>query len=88
MSNQENFVPLGREQRKICWLARDEFFHFLDSKQLVDPAEENVGQDKVGAALRKDYEEKCPSSWVKYFNDLRFRQAHMGEVQKTGNRLL
>ncbi|KAK9768225.1 hypothetical protein K7432_001302 [Basidiobolus ranarum] len=88
MSNDSSFEPLNREQRKVCWFARDEFYRHLDSRQVIDPEEESLNQDKEATKLKETFEEKCPSSWVRYFNDLRIRQAHMGVVHKTGNRLM
>ncbi|XP_044728499.1 cytochrome c oxidase assembly factor 6 homolog [Chrysoperla carnea] len=52
----------SKDERNSCWNSRDEYWKCLDEnasrKDVPDPCLE----------LRKLYETKCPSTWIKYFD--------------------
>ena len=71
------------EQREKCWSTRDEYFKCID-----DPS--NFGlpkEDDVCLSLQLAYENSCPESWVKYFQQKKDRdylistQAQIGELR-------
>lgn len=49
----------NKQQRKICYVARDEYFKCLDKN------DEDIY--KCTDSLAK-FEEKCPKQWVSYFH--------------------
>ncbi|XP_041981531.1 cytochrome c oxidase assembly factor 6 homolog [Aricia agestis] len=53
-----------KKQRKICWDARDKYWECLDEQNIKDSSE----TPKVCSALRKVFENSCPSKWVTHFD--------------------
>lgn len=64
-SKAETPTAPTREQRQLCWNARDAYFSCLDRNDIVQPAEGELGDVKgVCADFRKAYESSCGKSWV------------------------
>jgi hypothetical protein len=64
-------------KREVCYQARDEYHKCLDKKG--NEPEECAGESKA-------FHEKCPGSWIKYFNQQRERQLVL-ELQADVTRL-
>lgn len=60
---------LNKEERTICWTARDKYWDCLDSHE---------GNPDLCLETRKLYEKTCPGQWVKHFDRryqfLKFKQ--------------
>jgi len=62
---KEGTIPL-REERKVCYLARDAFFTCCDKNNIDNPMKEvEMAQKKCGAERAK-FERDCVGSWVRY----------------------
>ncbi|KNH06940.1 Cytochrome c oxidase subunit VIb [Perkinsela sp. CCAP 1560/4] len=55
------------EQREHCYTARDAYFTCIDKP-------ENYGRDDRCVSLERKYEEYCPESWRKYFQQQKDRE--------------
>ncbi|KAF5342269.1 hypothetical protein D9611_001303 [Ephemerocybe angulata] len=63
-----------RQNRQVCWEARDAYFACLDTQNVVKAGEEG----SACAAQKKEYEGHCARSWIDYFNQRRV----IAEAQK------
>jgi cytochrome c oxidase assembly factor 6 len=53
-------MPLDKEERAICWKARDDYWACLDNAE----AKKNLDPESACKELLKIFESKCPSQWV------------------------
>lgn len=84
-----NAIP-NRNERQVCWTARDAFFACLDEHNIVDAT-----KDPGAAAARKScaeaaaaFEQDCSAAWVKYFKQWRVadiqKNRRLDELRKQG----
>ena len=50
-------APPNKEERAICWAAKDKYWNCLDKCE---------GKTDLCAALRKVYTESCSKTWVSF----------------------
>ncbi|WLF78628.1 hypothetical protein PVL30_002368 [Lodderomyces elongisporus] len=83
-------VAPDKAQRVKCWDKRDRFFQCLDEHYIdnsLDKKELAKVNDKCGE-IKKEFEEDCAASWVKYFQEKRFndlvRQRYIAKLESEG----
>ncbi|KXJ70950.1 cytochrome c oxidase assembly factor 6 homolog [Aedes albopictus] len=57
-----------KEARAVCWAARDEYWACLDKHAPHHSCTSGEPEPQQCVALRKLYEKRCPSQWVKHFD--------------------
>ena len=62
-----------RNERAICWAARDAYFACLDANNIIDATKEPGATDAARACPQQsaDFERDCAAAWVKYFKQWR-----------------
>ncbi|KAH7106637.1 cytochrome oxidase c subunit VIb-domain-containing protein [Auriculariales sp. MPI-PUGE-AT-0066] len=76
-AQQKPEIP-RREQRNMCYEAKDAYYACLDAAGVLTPGTET---DKSGCAeLKRLYEERCQKSWVQYFNTRRVLAEEQREI--------
>ncbi|KAI7861695.1 cytochrome oxidase c subunit VIb-domain-containing protein [Spinellus fusiger] len=72
-ASAEGSKPPTRQERKVCWKLRDEYFSCLDRLNILDPATVDKDPSKAQTCLdsKQKYEDGCMASWVEYFNKRR-----------------
>ncbi|KAF0852257.1 mitochondrial CIV assembly protein Coa6 [Andalucia godoyi] len=73
MSDPKPTALLDRAARAACYEARDPYLACMDAAPPGTAAASSaLGQPTSArcASLRKEFEAKCPASWVSYFIDL------------------
>lgn len=70
-----------KEQRAVCWSARDKLWECLDKHE--DPLNRSK-LPKECAELRKLYEQGCPAQWVKHFDRKREYLQFKERIEKQG----
>ncbi|KGQ80493.1 hypothetical protein MEQ_06323 [Candida albicans P87] len=83
------FAP-NKGQRVVCWEKRDRFFECL-SKNYIDNSLDSKELDKVNKQCgteKKEFEQNCATSWVKYFQEKRYndlvRQRYIDKLESEG----
>jgi cytochrome c oxidase assembly factor 6 len=69
-----------KEQRQLCWDARDRYWECLDSENIKD----NSQKPKACAELRRVFENSCPTQWVMHFDRKRDFNVFKEKMQKEG----
>ncbi|KAF4334697.1 cytochrome c subunit vib [Fusarium beomiforme] len=67
----------NRQERKICWAARDAYFNCLDAHNIVDATKDPSVTKKACPVETADFERDCAAAWVKYF-----KQWRVADIQK------
>lgn len=57
-----------KEARSVCWTARDEYWACLEKHAPKHSCTSGAPEPPQCVALRKLYESRCPSQWVKHFD--------------------
>lgn len=68
-----------REERSLCWGARDKYWECLDKNGVKDA--ETKGPC---AEFRKIYEKSCSAQWVKHFDRKRSYIQFKNKIEKEG----
>lgn len=68
-----------KEERSMCWGARDKYWECLDQHKLGDAT-------KAGpcAEFRKMYEKSCSAQWVKHFDRKRSYLQYKNKIENEG----
>ncbi len=63
----------NRNERAVCWAARDGYFACLDANNIVDATKEPGASDAARKCAQpsSDFERDCAAAWVKYFKQWR-----------------
>lgn len=70
----------SREERNLCWGARDRYWECLDKNSIKD-----VKDDKgTCSEFRKLYEKSCSAQWVKHFDRRRNYLQFKEKIEKQG----
>ncbi|KAG8670112.1 hypothetical protein FPOAC2_09452 [Fusarium poae] len=67
----------NRQERKICWAARDAYFNCLDANNIVDATKDPSATKRACPTETVDFERDCAAAWVKYF-----KQWRVADIQK------
>ncbi|KAG5267823.1 hypothetical protein AALO_G00226200 [Alosa alosa] len=64
-----------KEERRVCWAARDELWKCLD-----------ITKDNTEACkkFQEEFEKQCPAQWVRYFAKRRDFLKYKDKLQKGG----
>lgn len=65
-----NAIP-NRQERTVCWAARDAYFNCLDANNIVDANKDASAAKKACPEASADFERDCAAAWVKYFKQWR-----------------
>lgn len=66
-----------RQERTVCWAARDAYFACLDANNILDAAKDPAATARVCPQQTADFERDCAAAWVKYF-----KQWRVADIQK------
>lgn len=66
-----------RQERVVCWAARDSYFACLDANNILDANKDASAARKACPRQSEDFEHDCAAAWVKYF-----KQWRVADVQK------
>ncbi|KAI5957255.1 hypothetical protein KGF54_000183 [Candida jiufengensis] len=87
-------IAPDKKQRVLCWFKRDRFFQCLDENYIdnsLDPKELPKVNQKCGE-IKKEFEQDCVSSWVKYFQEKRYndlvRSRYIQKLESEGAQAL
>lgn len=69
-----------KQQRKICWDARDKYWECLDSNSIKESTE----RSKACVEFRRIFEKSCPPKWVTHFDRKRDYNVFKEKMQKEG----
>lgn len=72
----------SKEQRKVCWDARDEYWQCLDKNAPEHQANSGAKEPTVCLQFRKLYCERCPGQWVKHFDRKRTYEQFKVKMEK------
>ncbi|KAH6896847.1 cytochrome oxidase c subunit VIb-domain-containing protein [Thelonectria olida] len=61
----------NRQERTVCWAARDAYFACLDANNIVDANKDASAAKKACPQPSADFERDCSAAWVKYFKQWR-----------------
>lgn len=84
-----NAIPT-RNERAVCWAARDAYFACLDANNIVDATKDPGASAaaKACAAPSAEFEKDCAVAWVKYFKQWRVadiqKKRRLDELRKQG----
>lgn len=79
-----------RNERQVCWAARDAYFNCLDANNIIDATKEPgiSTARKACAPQSAEFEKDCAAAWVKYFKQWRVadiqKRRRLEELQKQG----
>lgn len=71
----------SREERSVCWGARDKYWECLKDNGIKDVKINNEGPC---AEFRKVYEKSCSSQWVKHFDRKHSYLQFKEKIEKDG----
>ncbi|CAM1509109.1 Fc.00g028480.m01.CDS01 [Cosmosporella sp. VM-42] len=78
----------NRQERQVCWLARDAYFSCLDKNNIIDATKDASAAAKACPQQTADFERDCAAAWVKYFKQWRVadiqKQRRLEELRKQG----
>lgn len=63
----EKMFP-SKEQRSVCWDARDKYWQCLDKNAPEHQSTSGVAEPAACIQLRKLFLSSCPGQWVKHFD--------------------
>jgi len=58
------YKPMKREERRLCWEARDAYFACLDRSHILDSIKDAEGAARQCGGETAAFERDCASSWV------------------------
>lgn len=58
----------NKEQRKLCWDARDSYWQCLDKNAPQHQATSGAKEPSVCLQMRQLFQKQCPGQWVKHFD--------------------
>lgn len=58
----------GKEERQVCWDARDRYWECLDKHAPTHQATSGAAEPSVCLQFRKIFLSSCPGQWVKHFD--------------------
>ncbi|KPM38446.1 hypothetical protein AK830_g8114 [Neonectria ditissima] len=61
----------NRQERTVCWAARDAYFACLDANAIVDANKDAAAARSACPEPSADFERDCAAAWVKYFKQWR-----------------
>ncbi|KAF4981895.1 hypothetical protein FZEAL_2364 [Fusarium zealandicum] len=67
----------NRQERQVCWAARDAYFACLDANSIVDANKDASAAQRACPTQTADFERDCAAAWVKYF-----KQWRVADIQK------
>ncbi|KAG9013915.1 hypothetical protein FRB94_004295 [Tulasnella sp. JGI-2019a] len=73
--------PPNRNQRKMCWAGRDQYYACLDALNIIAPGEEG---NKCAKELAQ-FQAACAASWVDHFNKRRVFEIRKEAVLRAEN---
>ncbi|PUU77185.1 cytochrome oxidase c subunit VIb-domain-containing protein [Tuber borchii] len=77
-----------REQRALCWTARDQFFACLDKNNILDPLKNSKESKSFCSSEDASFQKECRGSWVEHFKKRRVmehnREAMLKRLQEEG----
>lgn len=68
-----------KEERNMCWGARDRYWECLDKNNIKDNDTTGVCKD-----LRKAFESSCSAQWIKHFDRKRNYLQFKEKIEKHG----
>ncbi|RFU73103.1 cytochrome c oxidase, subunit vib [Trichoderma arundinaceum] len=78
----------NREERAVCWAARDAYFACLDANNIIDANKDASAAAKACPKPSADFERDCSAAWVKYFKQWRVadlqKKKRLEELRKQG----
>ena len=78
-----------REERRVCWAARDAYFACLDANSIDDPLKEPDRADRqLCRPQAQQLDQDCAAAWVKYFKQFRVadlqKKRRLEELRRQG----
>lgn len=77
-----------REERALCWAARDAYFLCLDANNILDANKDASKAAKACPKQSAEFERDCSAAWVKYFKQWRVadlqKKRRLEELRKQG----
>lgn len=58
----------SKEQRRVCWDARDKYWQCLDKNAPDHQSTSGANEPSACVQLRKLFQSSCPGQWVKHFD--------------------
>jgi cytochrome c oxidase assembly factor 6 len=78
----------NREERTVCWAARDAYFACLDANNIIDATKDASAAAKACPKQSAQFERDCSTAWVKYFKQWRVadlqKKRRLDELRKQG----
>ncbi|EFY99989.1 cytochrome oxidase c subunit VIb [Metarhizium robertsii] len=77
-----------RQERAVCWAARDAYFACLDAHDILDANKDAAAARRACPRQSDDFERDCAAAWVKYFKQWRVadiqKKRRLEELRKQG----
>lgn len=71
-----------KENRQVCWDARDKYWQCLDKHAPDHQATSGAVEPKACQQLRKLFNDNCPGQWVKHFDRKRTYDQFKEKMEK------
>ena len=78
----------NRQERAVCWAARDTYFACLDANSILDANKDAAAAKRACPRENEAFERDCAVEWVKYFKQWRVadiqKKRRLEELRKQG----